>query len=237
VLAEVIELFPSKVIHIGGDEAGKLLWEKCEKCQARIKQEGLKDEKELQSYFVRRIEKFLSARGRSMIGWEEILEGGLPTSANVMSWRRQGDVGVVAANAGHEVVMIPGYRCYLSRGQAPPRPVAPDANADAKAKAKRRADPLTLEMVYGFEPVVDGIAVDKAKYIIGSGGALWTEGTPNYARLQNNVYPRACATAELTWLDPKLKNWEDFQKRVDAHVKRLKLQGVNYYYPGQPMGR
>jgi len=225
VLSEVLELFPSKMIHVGGDEVPKTNWEKCEKCQARLRKEGLKDENELQSYFIRRIEKFLADRGRTLIGWEEILEGGLPTSAAVMSWRRQGDVGMAAANAGHKVVMIPGYRCYLSRGQGP---VMAEPPGDPK-KARRRGDPLTLEMVYGFEPVVEGIAPDKAQNVIGSGGAFWSEGIANYARLQLLAYPRACATAELTWLDPERKNWADFQVRIAAHLERLRLQGVNYY--------
>lgn len=145
-----------------------------------------------------------------------------------MSWRCQGDVGIAAANADYDVVMLPGYRCYLSSGQAA-RPAAP-------GKARRGA--LTMELVYGFEPVSDLIAADKTKHIIGSGGAFWSEGIPNYARLQNLAYPRACATAELTWLDAKQKNWEDFQKRIDTHVKRLKVQGVNYYQPqAQPQPR
>jgi hexosaminidase len=229
VFTELLDLFPSKIIHIGGDEVPfpRVSWSKCEKCQARMSKEGLKNVQELQSYFIRRIEKFLNARGRTLIGWEEIMEGGLAPSAAVMSWRRQGDVGVAAANAGHDVVMVPGYRCYLSSGQAV-RPGVP-------GKAGR--GPLTLELVYSFEPVAEGIAPDKAQHILGSGGVFWSEGIPNYARLQNLAYPRACASAELTWLDPKLKNWEDFQKRVDTHVQRLKLQGVNYYFQGQPQAR
>jgi hexosaminidase len=231
VLSEVLDLFPSKIIHIGGDEVpmDRVSWKKCEKCQARIHNEGLKGEPELQAYFIRRIEKFLAAHGRTLIGWEEILEGGLAPTADVMSWRRNGEVGVAAANAGHDVVMIPGYRCYLSRGQGPMR-VNP---ANTNAKKKGNYDPLTLEMVYNFEPVAEGVAPDKVKHIIGSGGALWTEGTANYARLQFSTFPRACAAAEFLWLDPKLKNWEDFKNRIDTHVKRLKVQGVNYYQ-GQP---
>jgi hexosaminidase len=231
VLSEVLDLFPSKIIHIGGDEVpmDRVSWLKCEKCQARIHKEGLKDERELQAYFIRRIEKFLNAHDRSLIGWEEILEGGLAPTADVMSWRRNGEVGAAAANAGHDIVMIPGYRCYLSRGQGPMRPTSTNANA----KKRGNYDPLTLEMVYNFEPVPEGVAPDKVNHIIGSGGALWTETTPNYARLQLSTYPRACAVAEFTWLDPKLKNWEDFKTRIDTHVKRLKAQEVNYYQ-GQP---
>jgi hexosaminidase len=258
VLTELLDLFPSKIIHIGGDEVpfDRVSWIKCAKCQERIAKEGLSkewlsSEKELQSYFLWRIQKFLKAHGRSMIGWEEILMGGLPTSVSVMCWRRQGDVGAGAAQMGHEVVMVPGFRCYLSSGQGPVQPFAASAppaqakvagadagQAAARAKATqpppkpRRGDPLTLEKVYSFEPVVPGIAADKAKFVIGSGGVLWSEGIPNYSRLQYMAYPRACATAEMTWLDPTLKNWEDFQKRVDAHVKRLKLQRVNYYGAG-----
>jgi hexosaminidase len=225
VLTEVIELFPSKLIHVGGDEAGKLLWKKCEKCQARIRQERLKNENELQSYFIRRIEKFLNARGRNVIGWDEILEGGLAPNATVMSWRGI-EGGIEAANTGHDAVMAPQSHLYINRAEAP-------AGTPVKNPRPNRGL-LTLDMVYGYEPVPPEVPADKAKHILGADGPLWSEGIANYARLQYQTYPRACAIAELTWLDPKQKNWENFQKRIDAHLMRLKVQAVNYYQPPSP---
>jgi hexosaminidase len=220
VLAEVIELFPSKLIHIGGDEAGKALWKKCEKCQARIRQEGLKDEKQLQSYFIRRIEKFVNAQGRNLIGWDEILEGGLAPNATVMSWRGI-EGGIEAANTGHDAVMAPQPYIYINRPEAP-------AGTPVKNPRANRGV-LTLDMVYAYEPVPQEVPAEKAKHIIGAEGPLWTEGTPNYARLQLLTYPRACAIAELTWLEGNQKDWQDFRRRIKSHLKRLQLQAVNYY--------
>ncbi len=222
VLTEVLDLFPSKIIHVGGDEAPKTVWHKCEKCQARIRQEGLKNDEELQSYFIRRIEKFLNAHGRSLIGWDEILEGGLAPNAIVMSWRGIKG-GIAAASAGHDVVMCPNTSLYINRGQVP----MPAATGGKKTPPNRGT--LTLQMVYNYEPVPQEVSADNARHVLGAGGCLWSETIPNYARLQYQTYPRACAIAELTWLDPKQKNWEDFQKRVDTHLKRLKVQAVNYY--------
>ena len=205
VLAEVIDLFPSKYIHIGGDEVPKDDWKQCKKCQARIRQEGLKNENELQSYFVRRIEKFLNARGRVLIGWDEILEGGLAPNAAVMSWRG-----------------IEGRHC---RGQRRPRR-RHDAHLplllrlppgeDRRAQGHRAGVILPLETVYCFEPVPPSLAADKVKHILGAGGNLWSEYFPNYAHVQYMAYPRACAMAEVTWTDPKHKNWDDFKNRLDC---------------------
>lgn len=219
VLLEVCELFPSRYIHIGGDEVGKNTWKKCEKCQARIRQEGLKGEKELQSYFIRRIEKFLNAHGRTVIGWDEILEGGLAPNATVMSWRGIKG-GVAAANAGHNVVMTPTSNCYFDDRQAPMgEPRAHGGNV------------LSLEKVYRYEPVPKEIAADKVKHILGAGGNLWSEYIPNYAHVQYMAYPRGCAMAEVTWTKPERKNWDDFQRRLETHLKRLDIQGVKYRSP------
>jgi len=215
VLSEIIDLFPSKYIHIGGDEVDKTNWTKCPKCQARIKKEGLKDVNELQSYFIKRIEKFINAKGRTMIGWDEILEGGLAPNAVVMSWRGM-DGGIAAANAGHDVVMTPTSHCYFDYSQA------------AQGEPRNIGSLITLEKVYSFEPVPGAIAPDKVKHILGGGANLWSEFFPNYAHVQYMAYPRACALAETTWTDPKLKQWDDFSKRLDVHLKRLKVQGVNY---------
>jgi hexosaminidase len=218
MLTELLELFPSKYIHIGGDEVDKANWKKCEKCQARMKQQGLKNENELQSYFIRRLEKFLNAHNRTLIGWDEILEGGLAPNATVMSWRGI-DGGIAAAKAGHDVVMTPTSHCYFDYLQA------------------KSGEPvgiggfLPLNLVYSFEPIPAAITGDKAKHILGAGGNLWTEFVANYRHAQYMAYPRACAMAELTWSDPKQKNWADFRKRLDSQLLRLKAQGVNYRQP------
>jgi hexosaminidase len=219
VLAEVIELFPSKYVHIGGDEVDKANWKKCPKCQARIKKENLKNEHELQSYFVRRVEKYLNSKGRTLIGWDEILEGGLAPNATVMSWRGAGG-GIAAANAGHDVVMTPTSHCYFDYYQA---------NKDGEPKAIGGFVPLAT--VYSFEPIPAKIAPDKATHVLGAGGNLWSEYFPNFAHVQYMAYPRACAAAEVDWTDPKLKNWADFRRRLEVHLERLKAQGVNYREP------
>jgi hexosaminidase len=218
ILAEVASLFPGKYIHIGGDEVSKDNWTKCPKCQARIKQEGLKNTNELQSYFVKRIERFVNDQGRTLIGWDEILEGGLAPNAVVMSWRGV-EGGIAAANAGHDVVMTPVSHCYFDYYQA------------KSGEPKAIGGFLPLEAVYGFEPVPKAIAADKVHHILGAGGTLWSEFFPNYAHAQYMTYPRACALAEVTWTDPKLKKWEDFRNRLDMHLQRLKVQGVNYRRP------
>ena len=228
VLLEVIDLFPGKRIHIGGDEVKKDTWHKCEKCQARIKQEDLKDEKELQSYFVRRIEKFLNAHGRTVIGWDEILEGGLAPNATVMSWRGVKG-GIAAANADHEVVMTPSSNCYFDFRQA--KTGEPPAIGGEKVAPGRI---LPLEKVYPFEPISNEIPKDKAKYVLGADGNLWSEYFPNYAHVQYMAYPRACAMAEVTWTEAKQKDLEDFLTRLETHLQRLKAQGVNYRQPRAP---
>ena len=176
----MIGLFPGKYIHIGGDEVDKANWKKCPKCQARIKQEGLKNEHELQSYFVQRIERFINAQGRTLIGWDEILEGGLAPNATVMSWRNV-ESGVVAASAGHDVVMTPTSHCYLDYYQA------------KTGEPRGIGGFLPLAKVYGFEPLPPDVPADKAKHILGAGGNLWSEFFPNYAHVQYMAYPRACA--------------------------------------------
>ena len=220
VLAEVIELFPCKYIHIGADEVRKDNWHQCPKCQARMKAENLKDEHELQSYFVRRIEKYLNAHGRTLIGWDEILEGGLAPNATVMSWRGV-DGGIAAANAGHDVVMTPTSHCYFDYYYV----------KDGKGEPKAIFGYLPLVTVYSFEPIPAKIAPDKAKHVLGAGSNLWSEYFPNFAHVQYMTYPRACAAAEVDWTDPKLKNWTDFRRRLAVHLERLKAEGVNYRQP------
>jgi hexosaminidase len=218
VLGEVSGLFPGKYVHIGADEVDKANWKRCPKCQARIKQEGLKNEHELQSYFVRRIERFLNAQGRTLIGWDEILEGGLAPNATVMSWRNI-ESGVIAANAGHDVVMTPTSHCYLDYYQA------------KTSEPRAIGGFLPLAKVYSFEPLPAGVAAEKAKHVLGAGGNLWSEFFPNYEQVQYMAYPRACAIAEVTWTDPRRKNWEDFKQRLDVHLERLRAQRVHFRTP------
>lgn len=218
ILTEVAASFPGKYIHIGGDEVKKDNWKKCPKCQARIEKEGLKDAKELQSYFIKRIERFVNDQGRALIGWDEILEGGLAPNATVMSWHGM-DGGIASAKAGHDVVMTPYSHCYFDYYQA--------KNGEPKAIGGF----LPLETVYGFEPTPQAIPADKVKHILGAAGTLWSEFFPNYAHVQYMTYPRACALAEVTWTDPSLKKWDDFKNRLDVHLQRLKIQVVNYRQP------
>jgi hexosaminidase len=220
ILSEVIDLFPGKFIHIGGDEVWKDYWKKCPKCQERIKNEKLKDVDELQSYFIKRIEKFLNSKGRTLIGWDEILEGGLAPNATVMSWRGVTG-GIVAANAGHDVVMTPGPPLYLDHYQA----------KTGEPKAIGGFSPLQL--VYNYEPVPAEIPADKAHHVLGAGGNLWSEFFPNYGHVQYMAYPRACAIAEFTWTEPKLKNWDDFKRRMETQFERLKAQKVNFRATGK----
>ncbi len=216
VLTEVTEMFPSEYIHIGGDEAPKARWEKCGKCQRRIKEENLKDEHELQSYFIERIEKFLNARGRRIIGWDEILEGGLAPNAAVMSWRGTSG-GIAAAKQKHYVVMSPTSYCYFDYYQG-------DKNSEPLAIGGY----LPLEKVYSYEPVPKELTEEEKEYILGVQANLWTEyiNTPDYAEYM--LLPRLCALAEVAWSSPEKKNYVSFAARLKKHYKRLDEIGANY---------
>ena len=216
VLSEVISLFPSKYIHIGGDEADKTRWKECPKCQALIKAEGLKDEKELQSYFIKRIEKFLVSKDRKLIGWDEILEGGLPQEATVMSWRGL-EGGIAAARQGHDVVMTPRSHCYFDHYQA-----------DPKTEPKAIGGYTTLKKVYSYEPVPGELTEEQSKYILGAQGNVWTEyiSTPEHAEYM--AVPRMIALAEVTWTPKNLKSWTDLRTRLEHEFRRLDLLHVNY---------
>lgn len=218
VLTEVMDLFPGEYIHIGGDECPKVRWEACPKCQARMRQEGLEDEHELQSYFIRRIEKFLNAKGRRLIGWDEILEGGLAPNATVMSWRGAAG-GIEAAHAGHDVVMTPNIYCYLDYYQSEDQENEPPAIGGY----------VPLSKVYAFEPT-DGIAEDKAHHVLGGQGSIWTEYMPTSDQVEYMAYPRALALSEVFWAAAK-PGYDDFLNRLAAHLPRLDLLGVNYRKP------
>ncbi|WP_347159876.1 glycoside hydrolase family 20 protein [Pontibacter chitinilyticus] len=216
VLTEVMDLFPSKVIHIGGDESPKERWKECPKCQARIAAEGLKDEHELQSYFIQRIEKFLNSKGRKIIGWDEILEGGLAPNADVMSWRGI-EGGIAAAKQHHYVVMTPGSHVYFDHYQGDPslEPLAIGGYT-------------TLQKVYSFEPTPAELSPEEAKYILGAQANVWTEYIPTEAQVEYMVLPRMAALSEVLWTPAAKKNWDDFKQRMQQQYKRYDALGANY---------
>ncbi|MGV3614362.1 MAG: beta-N-acetylhexosaminidase [Fimbriimonas sp.] len=220
VLAEVVELFPSKFIHIGGDEVPKKQWKESAAAQAKMKRLGLKDEHELQSWFVRQMDTWLAARGRRLIGWDEILEGGLAPGATVMSWRGvQG--GIAAAQAGHDVVMTPTSHLYLDYYQSRDRKNEPHAIGGF----------VPLETVYGFEPVPAELPVDKTKHVLGAQGNLWTEYIRDFKHVEYMFFPRAAALSEVVWSPRESRDFTDFRRRLDAHLPRLARLDVNYRKP------
>ena len=216
VLDEVVELFPYKYVHIGGDECPKTKWEKCSKCQTRMKGEGLKDEHELQSYFIQRIEKYLLTKNRSIIGWDEILEGGLAPQATVMSWRGISG-GIEAARQRHDVIMTPTTHMYLDYYQF-----------DPETEPLAIGGFLNLEKVYSFDPIPVELTPEEAKHILGVQANVWTEYIKTPEHLEYMVYPRACALAEVAWTSAEKRNWDDFKLRMMLHYDRLAILGVNY---------
>jgi hexosaminidase len=216
VLTEVMELFPSRYIHIGGDEAPKTAWEKSELAQAVIEREGLKDEHELQSYFIRRIEAFLLKNGRRLVGWDEILEGGLAPEATVMSWRGM-EGGIAAAREGHDVIMTPTSHVYFDYYQA------------EKSKEPLAIGGLTpLEKVYDFEPVPAELTAEEGKHVLGAQGNVWTEYMKTTEYVEYMVFPRLLALAEVVWSPRQERNWMDFKRRLPEQLERLGQLGVNY---------
>ncbi|HVI43793.1 MAG TPA: family 20 glycosylhydrolase, partial [Chitinophaga sp.] len=219
VLTEVMDIFPSSYIHIGGDEASKKAWQQCPKCQQRIRTEKLKDEHELQSYAVRRMEKFLTAHHRKLLGWDEILEGGLAPQATVMSWRGESG-GITAAKAGHDVIMTPGGYCYFDSYQSDPA-TQPEAIGGY----------LPLEKVYSYNPVPKELDALAARHILGAQANIWTEYIPTSYHLEYMAFPRLLALSEVVWSDTSAKNYEDFQRRLQSHYLLLQRLHVNYYRP------
>ncbi|WP_461633353.1 family 20 glycosylhydrolase [Labilibaculum euxinus] len=217
VLLEVIELFPSKYIHIGGDECPKASWEKCPLCQKRMKEEGLKDEHELQSYFIQRIEKFLISKNRKIIGWDEILEGGLAPEATVMSWRGTAG-GIQAAKQKHDVIMTPGSHCYFDHYQD-----------DNYIEPTAIGGFTSLQKVYEFEPTPSELNEDEAKYILGAQANVWTEYMNTSDRVEYMLVPRICALAEVVWSPKGQRNWNDFQDRMNHHYELLHKYEINSF--------
>ncbi len=217
VLTEVIDIFPSKYIHIGGDEADKSHWKKCPKCQKRIKDENLKNEEELQSYLIKRIEKFLISKNRKLLGWDEILEGGLAPEATVMSWRgEQG--GIDAVKQGHDAIMTPGEFCYFDSYQSNPL-----------TEPRAMGGFLPLEKVYGYNPISEKLLPHEQNKILGVQANVWTEYIPTEKHLEYMIYPRILALAEVAWTMPDNKNWEDFKKRVSTDIDWLQKQEINTF--------
>jgi hexosaminidase len=214
VMAEVVELFPGPFVHIGGDEVDKTEWKRCPKCQARMKAEKLADENELQSYFVKRIEKVLKAKGKRLIGWDEILEGGLAPEATVMSWRGT-EGGIAAARAGHDVVMSPTSFCYIDYYQGDPahEPLAIGGY-------------LPLKQVYAFDPVPDVLGEDEARHILGGQVNLWTEYVQDGQHAEYMALPRLAALAEAVWSAKERRRWDDFAARTRGLLARYEAAGL-----------
>ncbi|MEU6390723.1 beta-N-acetylhexosaminidase [Streptomyces sp. NPDC046939] len=226
VFEELLDLFPSTFIHVGGDECPKDQWRQSPTAQARIKELGLKDEDELQSWFIRHFDTWLSERGRRLIGWDEILEGGLAPGAAVSSWRGYGG-GITAAKAGHDVVMCPEQQVYLDHRQAPgddePVPIG---------------FVRTLEDVYRFEPVPPQLTEAEARHVLGTQANLWTEVMENQQRVDYQAFPRLAAFCEVAWSElpaPAERDYADFERRMASHFRRLDALGVGYRPPSGPL--
>lgn len=215
VLAEVMDLFPGEYIHVGGDECPKERWKTCPKCQARMKAESSKDEHELQSYFIQRIEKFVNAKGRKIIGWDEILEGGLAPNAAVMSWRGT-EGGVAAAKSGHYAVMSPGSYCYFDHYQGDP------ANEPLAIGGY-----TTVQKVYSYEPIPEELKPEQAKYILGAQGNVWAEYILTPEHVEYMAMPRMLALAEVLWTPKEKRDEMDFIRRLEAEFPRLEALKVN----------
>jgi len=207
VLDEVCDLFPSQIIHIGGDEVDKFYWHNCPDCQKRMNAEGLKNEEELQSYVIRRVEKYLNTKGKRIIGWDEILEGGLAPNAAVMSWRGI-DGGITAAKAGHDVVMTPTSHCYFDYGY----------------------NSISTEHVLSFDPVPPTLTKEEAKHILGGQCNLWTEGVPDRPTVEQRLFPRFVSMAQVLWSENK-EDPAAFMDRLQPYYARLQALGLNFFVP------
>ncbi|MBS1667448.1 MAG: beta-N-acetylhexosaminidase [Bacteroidetes bacterium] len=223
VLDEVMQLFPSKYIHIGGDECPKEYWKRSAFCQNLIKEKGLKNEEGLQSYFIHRIEKYLNSKGRNIIGWDEILEGGIAPNATIMSWRgEQG--GIEAAHQDHDVVMTPGGYLYLDHAQS------------KKEDSLTIGGYLPVETVYSYNPIPAELPADKQKYILGAQANVWTEYMSNPAKVEYMIFPRMSAVSEVLWSRLEDKNFDDFLRRLQTQYKRYDLWKVKYNLKGTHKG-
>ena len=216
VFEEVLELFPSKFIHVGGDECPKTEWRKTPSAQERMKKEGLKNEDELQSWFIRHFDSWLAERGRRLVGWDEILEGGLAPGATVMSWRGE-EGGIAAAKAGHDVVMAPNKPTYMDYSQT-----------ELPSEPAGIGNHNSLEDVYAYQPIPKELSAEEAKHVLGTQGQIWTEYMPDPKRVEYMAWPRLIALAEVAWSPAETRSWADFQKRLATHLARLAIIDVNY---------
>lgn len=216
VLLEVIEIFPSKYVHVGGDEATKTNWAICPHCKNRMKAEGLANVEELQSYFIKRMERFINFRGKRLIGWDEILEGGIAPEATVMSWRGVKG-GVEAAEQGHDVIMTPGSHCYFDHYQGP-----------------QNEEPLAwggytpLSKVYTFDPIVETMNEIEAKHVLGGQANLWSEQIKTESHSEYMIFPRLAALSETLWSPKELRDWADFSSRIETLLRRFDFLNINY---------
>lgn len=213
VLDEVLEMFPSEYIHIGGDESPKFRWEHCDKCQQRMLDEGLKDAEELQAYFIRRIQDYLKSKGREIIGWDEILEGGITPEATVQSWRGM-EGAVHAAQSGNKAILSPTSHCYLDYG----------------------LQSIDLEKIYGFDPIPQGLSTKEQSYIIGGECNMWTEHVPDEATLDNQILPRMIGLAEVLWTYDTARVYDEFTHRLQHHYPYLHEKGFDYGFEKVPVG-
>ena len=234
VIDEVITLFPGKYFHIGGDECPKAHWKKCTACQQRMREQGLKDEHELQSYFIQRIEKYLNSKGKTLIGWDEILEGGLAPNAVVMSWRGEKG-GIEAAKEKHGVIMTPGKPVYFDHSQS------------------KLEDSVTIggynpiEAVYAYDPIPKELNAEEARYVLGAQANVWTEYMNNTKKIEYMIFPRMAALSEVLWTAPANKDWKAFEARLEKQMQRYDFLGIHYskaYYepnirflPGSEAGK
>lgn len=220
ILDEVLQLFPSPYIHIGGDECPKVRWKSCQFCQERIKKEKLKDEHELQSYFIQRIEKYLNGKGRKIIGWDEILEGGLAPNATVMSWRGIKG-GIAAAQQNHNVIMTPGSHLYFDHQES-----------KSKEEPLNIGSYLPLEKVYAYNPSPAELTVAQQQYVLGVQANMWTEYMPTADRVRYMLFPRLFALSEIAWTPLQRKNWKQFsEKSVPRHLFKLDAKGIMFRVP------
>jgi hexosaminidase len=218
ILTEVMEIFPSTFIHIGGDEVIKDQWESSQYCQDLMADLGLKDTHELQSYFIRHFDAFLAGHGRRLVGWDEILEGGLAAGATVMSWRGEKG-GIAAASAGHDVVMAPDIYTYLDFYQS----------ADTESEPKAVGGCLPLPVAYGYEPIPAELPAEMSHHILGVQAQIWTEFMPTTEHLEYMTFPRLCALAEVMWTPPGRKDFDNFVRRLKTgHLQRLDTLGIEH---------
>ncbi len=216
VINEVMPLFPGKYIHVGGDECPKNNWKKCPTCQQRIKESGLKDEHGLQSYLIQRMEKYLNTKGKTLIGWDEILEGGLAPNAIVMSWRGE-EGGIAAAKEKHTVIMTPGSYVYLDHAQSKPEDSVTIGGF------------TTLEKIYSYEPIPAVLTDAQAKYVLGAQGNVWTEYMAYPSKVEYMIFPRLSALSEVLWSPKAIKSWEGFKAKTPSLYQHYKMWDTNYF--------